>query len=103
MCARTEVAAKDTTDAEVSMINQQCDESIHNLTKMTSDSYFPSTFKSQGNLLLYSGKDCLGKQTMVCILAFTSHLYVLCMQQLSSSEYILNSACYFIRILLLQI
>ena len=67
MCAKTEVAAKDTTDAEVSMINQQNDsasESIHNLTKLiniTSDSYFPSTFKSQENLLLYSGKDSLGK------------------------------------------
>ena len=66
MCVKTEATAKDTADMEVSMINQQSDnasESINNLTRMmniTSDSYFPSTFKSQENLLLYSGKDSLG-------------------------------------------
>jgi len=65
-CVKTEATAKDTADAEVSMINQQSDDasgSINNLSKMmniTSDSYFPSTFKSQENLLLYSGKDSLG-------------------------------------------
>ena len=66
-CAQTEAAAKDTADAEVSMITQQSDSSgispVTSLSKMmniTSESYFPSTFKSQENLLLFSGKDNLG-------------------------------------------
>lgn len=60
-CARTEAAA----DAEVSMITQQSDLSISpvsSLSKMmniTSESYFPSTFKSHENLL-FSGKEIIG-------------------------------------------
>lgn len=65
-CAQTEAVAKDTADAEVSMITQQSDTSISpvaSLSKMiniTSESYFPSTFKSQENLLLFQGKDTIG-------------------------------------------
>jgi len=66
-CARTEAAAKDTADAEVSMITQQSDSSVispvTSLSKMmniTSENYFPTTFKSQENLLLFSGKDIIG-------------------------------------------
>lgn len=66
-CACTEAAAKDTADAEVSMITQQSDSSVispvTSLSKMmniTSENYFPTTFKSQENLLLFSGKDVIG-------------------------------------------
>lgn len=61
-CAQTEAATKDTADAEVSMITQQSSSAgispVSSLSKMmniTSESYFPSTFKSQENLLLFSG------------------------------------------------
>ena len=66
-CAHAEAAAKDTADAEVSMITQQSDSSVigavNSLSKMmniTSENYFPTTFKSQENLLLFSGKDVIG-------------------------------------------
>ena len=65
--AETEAVAKDTADAEVSMITQQSDSlgispvtSLSKMMNITSESYFPSTFKSQENLLLFSGKDTLG-------------------------------------------
>jgi len=63
--AQTEATAKDTADAEVSMITQQHDSisPVTSLTKMmniSSENYFPSTFKSQENLLLFSGKDSVG-------------------------------------------
>ena len=63
--AQTEAASKDTADAEVTMITQQNDSisPVTSLTKMmniTSENYFPSTFKSQENLLLFSGKDTVG-------------------------------------------
>lgn len=64
--AKTEAVAKDTADAEVSMITQQSDSlgispvaSLSKMMNITSENYFPSTFKSQDNLLLF-GKDTLG-------------------------------------------
>ena len=66
-CAQTEAAPKDTADAEVSMITQQCSSTgispVTSLSKMiniSTESYFPSTFKSQENLLLFSSKDAVG-------------------------------------------
>ena len=65
--AETEAAAKDTADAEVSMITQRSDSlgispvtSLSKMMNITNENYFPSTFKSQENLLLFSGKDTLG-------------------------------------------
>lgn len=67
-CAQTETAVKDTTDVEVSMITRQSSDSsvispVASLSKMiniSSENYFPATFKSQENLLLFSGKDTIG-------------------------------------------
>lgn len=66
-CAQTEAAPKDTADAEVSMITQQSSSAgispVTSLSKMiniSTESYFPSTFKSQENLLLFSSKDAVG-------------------------------------------
>ena len=66
-CAETESAAKDTADAEVSMITQQSDSSVtspvtslNKMISISSETYFPATLKSQENLLLYSGKDTIG-------------------------------------------
>ena len=57
-CAETEAAAKDTADAEVSMITQRSDSlgispvtSLSKMMNITSETYFPSTFKS----LLWEG------------------------------------------------
>ena len=67
-CAQSETAAaKDTADAEVSMITQRSSSvgispvsSLSKMMNITTESYFPSTFKSQENLLLLSGKDAVG-------------------------------------------
>ena len=66
-CAQTEAAPKDMADAEVSMITQQSSSTrispVTSLSKMiniSTESYFPSTFKSQENLLLFSSKDAVG-------------------------------------------
>ena len=65
--AESEAAAKDTADAEVSMITQRSYSlgispvsSLSKMMNITNENYFPSTFKSQENLLLFSGKDTLG-------------------------------------------
>lgn len=66
-CAHTEAVAKDTADAEVSMITQQSSSSgispVSSLSKImnvSSENYFPTTFKSQENLFLFSAKDTVG-------------------------------------------